>query len=135
MLSLLNFIFNNSILYFDLYRRIIMFLQYFALTLVISLFCLGLRSFTADGMIGHPIRLIFQKYAPYWGKPVMLCATCMSSFWGTVICTTLLFTLSLKATPILLLMWIGSSISSAFLNAVLWEYFQSLALFAKAASQ
>ena len=108
-----------------------MFIQYFALTLTISLFCLGLRSITDVGMIGHPIRLFFQKNAPYWGKPIMLCSTCMSSFWGTVICITLLFTLSLKATPILLLMWVGSTISSAYINSVCWEYLQSQIFFSK----
>ena len=103
-----------------------MFIQYFMLTLVISLFCLGLRAITDEGMIGHPIRVFFQKNAPRWGKPVVLCSTCMSSFWGTVISTTLLFTLSLKATPVLLLMWIGSTISASFFNAVSWELYQSL---------
>ena len=93
-----------------------MFVQYFALTLTISLFCLGLRAITDVGMIGYPIRLFFKKHAPYWGKP---------SFWGTVICATLLFTLTLQATPVLLLMWIGSTISAAFINAILWETYQS----------
>ena len=86
-----------------------MFLQYFALTLVISLFCLGLRAITDTGMIGYPIRLFFQKYLPYWGKPIMLCSTCMSSFWGTVICLILFFTLSLNITPILFLTWVYSA--------------------------
>ena len=103
-----------------------MFLQYFALTLTISLFCLGLRAITDTGMIGHPLRLVFQKYAPYWGKPVMLCATCMSSFWGTVICTMILFAFSMEAEPYLLLMWLGSTISSSFINAVCWDYYRSL---------
>jgi len=103
-----------------------MFTQYFLLTAVISLFCLGLRAITDDGMIGSPIRNLVKQYAPYWGKPIMLCATCMSSFWGTVICATLLFTFSLEATFILLLTWIGSTISASFVNAVFWEYYQSL---------
>jgi len=102
-----------------------MFIQYFALTLTISLFCLGLRAITDVGMIGYPIRLFFKKHAPYWGKPIMLCSTCMSSFWGTVICVTLLFTLSLQATSTLFLMWVGSTISAAFINAIFWEAYQS----------
>ena len=106
-----------------------MFIQYFMLTLTISLFCLGLRAITDDGMIGNPIRVFFQKHAPYWGKPIVLCSTCMSSFWGTVICLTLLFTLSLTATPVLFLMWLGSTISAAFVNAVCWEYLQSQIFF------
>ena len=102
-----------------------MFSQYFALILTISLFCLGLRAITDVGMIGYPIRLFFQKHAPYWGKPIMLCSTCMSSFWGTVICLTLIFTLPLQITPIIFLMWIGSTISAAFINAIFWEAYQS----------
>ena len=112
-----------------------MFLQYFALTLTISFFCLGLRAITDEGTIGYPLRLILQKYAPYWGKPILLCVTCMSSFWGTVICLTLLFTLSLEVTTTLFLFWIGSSVSASFINVVSWEYFQSLSLFSKAASK
>jgi len=103
-----------------------MFTQYFLLTAVISLFCLGLRAITDDGMIGSPIRSVFKKYAPYWGKPIVLCATCMASFWGTVICMTLLFTSAPAASCNLLLMWIGSTISASFVNAVCWEYYQSL---------
>jgi len=103
-----------------------MFIQYFYLVITISFFCLGLRAITDDGMIGNPLRRLFQKYAPYWGKPIILCATCMSSFWGTMICIALLFMLSLKATPILFLMWIGSTISASIVNAICWEYYQSL---------
>ena len=106
-----------------------MFAQYFALTFAVSLFCLGLRSITDTGMIGYPIRLFFQKRAPYWGKPIVLCSTCMSSFWGTVICLTLFFTFSLSLTLPLILMWLGSTISAAFVNAVLWEYLQSQIFF------
>ena len=91
-----------------------MFIQYFALTLTISLFCLGLRAITDVGMLGYPIRLFFQKNAPYWGKPIVLCSTCMSSFWGTVICIDLLFLLDL-----------GVTISAAFVNAICWEAYQS----------
>ena len=65
------------------------------------------------------------------GKPIVLCSTCMSSFWGTVICTTLLFTFSLKLTPVLILMWLGSTISAAFVNAVCWEYLQSQIFFSR----
>jgi len=103
-----------------------MFLQYFLLIAVISFFCLGLRSITDDGMIGSPIRDIVKKNAPYWGKPIVLCATCMPSFWGTVICVIILFTCSLKVTFMMLLMWIGATISASFVNAVCWEYYQSL---------
>ena len=103
-----------------------MFVQYFCLVLVISLFCLGLRAITDEGMIGNPLRRFFQKHAPYWGKPIILCSTCMSSFWGTVICVTLLFTFTLKATPVLFLMWVGSTISASFVNAILWEQYQAL---------
>ena len=109
-----------------------MFIQYFALiliylslTLIISLFCLGLRAITDVGMIGYPIRLFFQKHMPFWGKPIVLCSTCMSSFWGTAISTTLFFALSLQASFILFLMWVGSTISAAFINAIFWEAYQS----------
>lgn len=108
-----------------------MFTQYFMLTLLISFFCLGLRAITDPGMIGYPIRSFFLRRAPHWGKPIVLCSTCMSSFWGTVICATLLFTLSIKITSILVLMWLGATISAAFVNAVCWEYLQSQIFFSR----
>jgi uncharacterized membrane protein len=101
-----------------------MFTQYFMLTMTISLFCLGLRAITDTGMIGYPIRLFFQKHAPYWGKPVILCSTCMSSFWGTVISLLLVF--QIEITTVAIMIWIGSTISAAFVNALLWEYYQSV---------
>ena len=99
-------------------------MNYFEFIIVVSLFCLGLRAITHDGMIGEPIRQWFLEKAPYWGKPIVLCVTCMSSFWGTVIFwgnigitnTTLATVFS----------WAGISISCAFVNSVLWEYYQSI---------
>ncbi len=108
-----------------------MFIQYFMLILTISLFCLGLRSITDSGMIGYPARDFFIKHAPRLGKPLILCVTCMSSFWGTVICATLFFVFSIKLTPALFLMWIGGSISAAFINSVSWEYLQSQVFFSR----
>jgi hypothetical protein len=100
-------------------------MNYFELIAVISLFCLGLRAITDDGMIGYPIRVYFLKNLPSAGKPVILCSTCMSSVWGTIIYWSALSTtepLSLIDIPI----WIGVCVSAAFVNSVLWEYYQSI---------
>ena len=102
-----------------------MFIQYFMLTLAISLFCLGLRAITDNGMIGYPLRLFFQKYAPSWGKPFILCVTCMSSFWGTVIYWGHVLPVE-DFSLTLLTSWLGVAISSSFVNSIFWEYYQSI---------
>ena len=100
-------------------------LGYFELILIVSLFCLGLRAVTDDGMIGYPIRKFALDNFPVLGKPIVLCSTCMSSFWGTVI----FWGLSLQASAYdhyMIASWLGVCISSAFVNSVLWAYYESI---------
>ena len=98
---------------------------YFSMMLLISLFCLGLRAITDEGMIGYPLRKYFQDNLPYFGKPIILCITCMSSFWGTIIYWS---NMSLQG-PLGFHMfpdYIGITISCAFINGLLWQYFESI---------
>ena len=99
--------------------------HYFSMIAVISMFCLGLRAITDEGMIGYPIRKFFQDKFFTIGKPLILCITCMSSFWGTVI-----YWSNMAAQgPIGWHMfpdYVGITISCAFINGLLWEYFQSI---------
>jgi len=100
--------------------------EYFCLMAVVSLFCLGLRSITDDGMIGYPIRSFFKENYPTLGKPVVLCSTCMSSIWGTVIFWG--YTLS-RSSDVLwqsFFLWIGIAVSAAFLNSLLWSVYERL---------
>ena len=100
-------------------------LIYFELIAIVSLFCLGLRAVTDDGMIGYPIRKWALDNFPTWGKPVVLCSTCMSSFWGTIIFWS--HTLSLESYDHhMIANWLGVCISSAFVNSVLWAYYESI---------
>ena len=99
---------------------------YLLLILIVSLFCLGLRAITDDGMIGYPVRDYFLDKLPYWGKPIVLCPTCMASFWGTVIYWgyTLLKTSNIEFFHFPC--WIGVCMSSAFINAICWTYYDSI---------
>ena len=98
---------------------------YFSMIAVVSLFCLGLRAITDNGMIGHPIRKYFLEKMPYWGKPLILCSTCMSSFWGTIIYWS--HALAYKNAIITMIPeWFGITISAAFVNAIFWEYYQNI---------
>ena len=98
---------------------------YFELIAVISLFCLGLRAITDEGMIGYPIRQYFEKNFPTIGKPVVLCTTCMSSVWGTIIFWS--YMLSIQSFSVLLVPnWIAISISCAFVNSIFWAYYESI---------
>ena len=96
-------------------------IYYFYLIAFISLYCLGLRAITDNGMIGYPIRAFFKKYFPSAGKPIVLCSTCMSSFWGTIIFWYF--------TPFSLdnvFLWIATCISASFVNSVCWAYYESI---------
>ena len=98
---------------------------YFSMIGLISLFCLGLRVITDDGMIGHPIRKLFLKLPEMIGKPLILCVTCMSSFWGTIIywSNTLAYQ---NFNYIMISDWLGITISAAFVNAIFWAYYQNI---------
>jgi hypothetical protein len=99
---------------------------YFSLIFVVSLFCLGLRAITDEGMIGYPVRKYFQVHLPNFGKPVVLCATCMSSVWGTLIYwghhaqTSDCLSVSSVA------MWAGVVFSAAFINSLCWAYYERI---------
>lgn len=56
------------------------------LILQISLFCLGLRTITDEGKMLYPLRQLAIKYLPSSvHKPLLTCAPCMASVWGTTI--------------------------------------------------
>ncbi len=101
-------------------------MEYFETILVVSLFCLGLRVITDDGMIGYFIREYAQRKFPNLGKPVVLCSTCMSSFWGTTIFWGSFCLSSNELTISTIFVWLGVIFSSAFINSVLWAYYENI---------
>lgn len=93
----------------------------------ISLFCLGFREITDDigGRIGHPIKQLLLKInLPVWIlKPIILCVTCMPSFWGSIIyfgniiCNNdveIFYDLDVYVR------WLMVIISCSFVNTLLW---------------
>lgn len=57
-------------------------------SLIISLFCVGLRIITSKGMIGYPLRKPFENltgWKQYIMKPFILCVTCYASVWTIII--------------------------------------------------
>ena len=101
-------------------------MNYFEIIAVISLFCLGLRAITDDGMIGFPVRQYFLTYFPELGKPIVLCSTCMSSVWGTIIYWGHYAYAAESFAGSAVFLWIGTVISAAFVNSVLWAYYESI---------
>jgi hypothetical protein len=110
--------------------------------LSISGFCLGWRAITDTGMIFGFLRQIFMRTTPkqigkggptmnvliipsWIGKPFVLCVTCMSSFWGTLIFWGQAYFNHLEVTPVLVLTWVYSCICASFINGLLWAYYQS----------
>lgn len=58
----------------------------FAKILCISLVCLGLRTVTDRGMLLFPLRQrLIALNKPSVTKPLLLCVTCMASFWGVMV--------------------------------------------------
>ena len=105
--------------------------EYFGLVFIVSLFCLGIRAITDDGMIGHPVRWFFQNNFPKAGKPLVLCSTCMSSVWGTVIYWSYHFVLYDTITLASLGCWLGVVFSASFINSISWAYYESINLCVK----
>lgn len=94
-------------------------MTYFIIILTISLFCVGLRTITDKGKIGYPLRQLVDTYLPTSiGKPLLLCATCMASFWGTLIYSTFFYQSLIQLILII--------ISASYLNAVLWALLNKL---------
>ena len=99
---------------------------YFELISIVSLFCLGLRSITDDGMIGYPVRSYFLSNYPVLGKPLVLCSTCMSSVWGTLIFWGVFIHQDYDLSLWSFFTWLGVVFSSAFINSLLWAYYESI---------
>ncbi len=98
-------------------------MNYFELIIVVSLFCLGLRAVTDNGMIGNPIRVFFQENFPNAGKPIVLCSTCMPSVWGTLI----FWGVKVQEGNLDILMvpaWAGVCVSASFVCSFLWTKYQ-----------
>jgi hypothetical protein len=101
-------------------------MTYFETILTVSLFCLGLRAITDDGMIGYFLREFAQKKIPNLGKPIILCSTCMSSFWGTFIFWGNCYLSNCQLTNSLVFEWLGVVFSAAFINSFFWAYYESI---------
>ncbi len=85
--------------------------------ITISLFCVGLRSITDPGKVMDFVRNFVKEKLPiYIGKPICLCAPCMSSLWGTVI-YWVFYGSSIQDIP----EWILVTIAASYVNWFLWE--------------
>jgi len=77
-------------------------------------------------MIAYPIRRFFFDKFPNLGKPIVLCAACMSSLWGTVIFWVFYTAYGLPIDVYSIVYWIGVCISSSFISAVFWTYYDKM---------
>jgi len=98
------------------------------LIICISLFCLGIREITDDigGRIGYPLKeFLLKKEIPEWIlKPVILCVTCMSSFWGSITYLSLLLVndgCECFYEINTYIVWFIVIVSVSFLNTLLWN--------------
>lgn len=102
----------------------------FGIILTITLFCLGLREVTDEvenGRIGYPVRKWFvdQEWIPLWiAKPVILCCTCMASFWGSIIYWSIIYhysdNLSFLFDYTVYVQWVFCCLSASFTNTLFW---------------
>jgi hypothetical protein len=88
----------------------------------ISGFCLGWRIITEDGMIlGFLRRFFIEHVHPVIAKPFILCITCTSSVWGTII-FWIFFAYSDYSVDIFTIFeWIFCCIVCSFINTILWQ--------------
>ena len=90
----------------------------FKLLLINSLFCMGLIVVSEPGMLLEFVQDFFLKRNLFFiGKPVILCATCMASLWGTFFYWSNIwpcFDLTLAAN------WIIYCVILAFINTVIY---------------
>lgn len=109
--------------------------------IIISLFCLGLRAITDEGMIFYFLRKPFeglydkaQNFKELFGsssyqyrlaitkayiaKPIILCHTCFASVWGTAV--------YLSMWEFDLVSWAIACVSAAYLNAFGWKLLNTL---------
>lgn len=98
-----------------------MVISYFETLMIVVGVCLGLRTITDVGQIGAPLRAFVAANLPSWiGKPLLLCITCMSSFWGIVVFFSIYykgFVFNYRSITFL----ISICLISSFLNTVLWN--------------
>ena len=98
-----------------------------AMMITISLFCLGLRTITDKGKILYPLRQLATKYLPnYLHKPLLTCAPCMASVWGTTIYLTFVYN-GVEDIAELILVVIGAS----YTNFLGWLLIQRIVILNK----
>ena len=96
------------------------------------LFCLGWRMVTDEHQIFYFIRKYFYHKAheqkggenKYWifiGKPLVLCITCLASFWGTIVFVCI-NGISVELIPTL----IFNCISASFIQTFIWTLYGKL---------
>lgn len=87
-----------------------------------SAFCLGWRTITSEGMIFGWLRLwCIDHMHPMIAKPFILCVTCLSSVWGTVIFWCFFIHLHKPITKFIIFEWIISCIICSFINTFAWN--------------
>lgn len=102
---------------------------YLCMVLIITISVLGLRMVTDNGKIGYPIRKFFIDHYTPFNKPLILCAACMPSVWGSIIFLVVsLQLINYENYPLvsMVIIWILAVVSSSFTAGFLWKLFESL---------
>jgi hypothetical protein len=96
--------------------------QLIKVILSISGWCLGWRVITSEGMLfGFLRRWAIDHLNPFLAKPLILCITCMSSIWGSII-FWLFFAYSDKDVEIITIFeWIFCCCISSFISTFAWQ--------------
>lgn len=114
-----------------------MILLIFQTTLLISLFCVGFKLVTEDGMLLYFLHKPFENlhidvknnakkfgknsrkyklsyFKWYVMKPIILCVTCFASVWGSLIWVSIYgFHFPIQ--------WVITIVSASYLNTLLWH--------------
>lgn len=101
-------------------------MDFSGLVILITCLCLGIRTISDTDKLFHFVQLFIAVYLPEWiAKPVILCCSCMASFWGTIVFVYFHWTVILNADKEiiipLILKWIGACIIASFFNELTWS--------------
>ena len=103
-------------------------MELWKLILLITSLCLGIRTISDTDKLLEPVRNLIAGYLPEWiSKPVIVCCSCMASFWGTIVCWWFHRELIAQhynefdfVAP-LVIKWIVSCVIASFLNELAWS--------------
>lgn len=102
------------------------FIQILQWNILITVFLvLGVRTVTDEGKIFYKVRVaVIGTLGPFWSKPIVSCAPCMSSFWS-IWPTLLMIVMFSEMIPgiFFIILLPLTALCAAFPSALFWAFY------------